>query len=281
MFSSLTTDLTHSIVVLGLILGIIITSIVFIIIIIRSKRDIVGTVKHGNSEATLKIIKNAKENPEQPITKQILSLEFDLEKLTLHRFFTTVLVQYTTDNYMFNLYNETTRLGIIKDTEEIATCKKIIASKYLNLCLFKVLGEHVRIWITDLVNEVSKSHDFNKVPASFFSISQHITQYKTDAYKEGKSIEFKINGKQFYGIPPKFMQRFNNWSDTNMLRVYNMISDALYSTQNNWFAKTIELLDLFEVIFMMLHDQMDSTLIILNGEIANFIKKIKDDPDSI
>jgi hypothetical protein len=56
-----------------------------------------------------------------------------------------------------------------------------------------------------------------------------------------------------------------------------MISDVLYSTQDSWFAKTIELLDLFEIIFLMLHDQMDATLIILNGEMATFIKKIKDE----
>jgi hypothetical protein len=59
-----------------------------------------------------------------------------------------------------------------------------------------------------------------------------------------------------------------------MNRIYTMISDVLYSAQSNWYTKTIELLDLFEVIFMILHDQMDATLIILNGEIEDFVEHL-------
>jgi hypothetical protein len=270
-----------------LIFGIVIASIIFLIIIVKSKRDLVGKIKRGNTEATIEVTqrkddkKETKESNKSSDTKVAISQanedEFDLDKLSLHRFFTTILPQYTSENYIFNLYNETLRIGIIKDSEEIAQFKKILASKYLHLCLFKVLGENVRKWITDLVEELSRTKNYNKIPSNFYVISQYITQYKTEAYKEGKSMEFKFQNKIFYGIPTKFMTRFNNWSDNNMIRVYNMISDVLYSTQNNWFAKTIELLDLFEVIFMMLHDQMDATLIILNGEIANFLEKIKED----
>jgi hypothetical protein len=280
------TNITTSITILGLILGIIIAGIILIVIALKSKRNIEGSVKHGKTEASIKVTSNnnLKEiKNEQPGSNPVQTeSKFDLEKLTLHRFFTTILVQYTADSSIFNLYNETVRLGIIKDSEEIAQFKKLIASKYLNLCLFKVLGEHIKAWINNLVKEVNESNNPpDKVPNNFFAISQHITQYKNDAYKEGKSIEFKYSNKTFYGIPTKFMHRFNNWSDSNMTRVYNMISDALYSTQDNWFAKTIELLDLFEVIFIMLHDQMDATLIILNGEIANFIKRLKEDPDTL
>jgi hypothetical protein len=280
-----TADITHSITVLGLIFGIIIAIITLIIVIFKSKRNVEGSLKHGKTEATFKVTtdNSQKETRGEALLNTPVknSIKFDLEKLTLHRFFTTILIQYTADNSIFNLYNETVRLGIIKDSEEAAQFKKLIASKYLNLCLFKVLGEHIKTWITDLVKEVTESNTSDKVTNNFFSISQHITQYKNDAYKEGKSIEFKYNDKTFYGIPTKFMNRFNNWSDANMTRVYSMISDALYSTQDNWFAKTIELLDLFEVIFIMLHDQMDATLIILNGEIASFLKKLKEDPDTV
>jgi hypothetical protein len=275
-----TTNITGDIVpLLRLILGIIVAAIAFLVIAIKTKRNIEGTIKHGDSEASLKLGGIIKKEPKAG--KAAINLEYDLEKLTLHRFFTSILVQYTADNGIFNLYNETVRLGIIKDTEEMAQFKTLIASKYLNLCLFKALGEHIKKWITDLVNEVSATKAYDKIPKNFFALSQYITKYKNDAYKEGKSIEFKFNDKVFYGIPTKFMHRFNNWSDTNMTRVYNMISDALYSTQNNWFAKTIELLDLFEIIFIILHDQMDSTLIILNGEISNFLKKLKESPDNI
>jgi hypothetical protein len=112
------------------------------------------------------------------------------------------------------------------------------------------------------------------VPDTFYTISQYITRYKTGAYKEGKLLEFEFNGQIFNGIPSKFMKKFDSWSDTRMTKVYGMISDALYSTQSSWFAKTIELLDLFEIIFMILHDQMDATLIVLNGEIESFLKDI-------
>jgi hypothetical protein len=266
---------------LGLVFGIIVTSILLLIIIIKSKRDLVGKVKHGNTEASIKVtrIKNdndtSKDSREKPLSPQVNESDFDLDKLSLHRFFTTILPQYTTENYIFNLYDETKRLGMVKDSEEMSNFKKLLASKYLHLCLFKALGEHVKKWITDLVNEVSTTKNYTKIPSNFYVVSQYITKYKTEAYREGKQIEFKFQDKLFYGIPPKFMTRFNNWSDNNMVRVYNMISDVLYSTQNNWFARTIELLDLLEVIFMMLHDQMDATLIILNGEISNFLEKIK------
>jgi hypothetical protein len=277
----------YTIIILGLILGIMIAVIILILVVIKSKRNIETKIRYKDGEASVKLTDGTTKQSEiaghsqnGPPKGEIINPEkFDLDKLVLHRFFNTVLVQHTSDNCIFNLYNETLRLGIIKDTEEIAQFKKLIASKYLNACLFKVLGEHIKKWIAALVKEVSETEVYDKVPNNFFLISQHITQYKNDAYKEGKTIEFKFNNKVFYGIPTKFMHRFNNWSDTNMTRVYNMISDALYSTQDTWFAKTIELLDLFEVIFIMLHDQMDATLIILNGEIANFLKKIKEESD--
>jgi hypothetical protein len=264
--------------ILGLVLIIITVCAYIINKLIKSKKEFSTTVKHGNTEFGIKVgTKNEEISQETPNNE-----EYDLDKLTLHRFFTSVLCQYTADNCIFNLYNETTRLGITKDNEEMIYFKKMFASKYLNQCLFKVLGRNIKKWVDDIVSELKKTNNFNKIPNSFYSISQYITEYKTAAYKEGKSIDFKYKDKEFYGIPTKFMTRFNNWSDTNMNRVYNMISDVLYSTQNTWFAKTIELLDLFEVIFMMLHDQMDSTLIILNGELSNFVKKIKEQiPDEI
>jgi hypothetical protein len=278
---------TGTIATFGFMFGILVAVIVLVVILIKSKRNIEGSIKHGNSEASLKLsggtATQSKLKEEAGEDKKILrgDIEYDLEKLKLHKFFTTVLVQYTTDNSIFNLYNETLRLNIIKDNEEMAQFKKLLATKYLNSCLFKVLGEHVQRWISDIVKEMEDSEDLSKVPNGFFEISKYITKYKNEAYKEGKSIEFKYNNRVFYGIPIQFMNRFNNWSDVNMARVYDMISDALYSTQNNWFAKTIELLDLFEVIFIMLHDQMDATLIILNGEIASFLKKLKEDPDNV
>jgi hypothetical protein len=271
------------ILILGLILGIAVCSTFIIVALLRSKRDFVGKVKHGNTEASLKVIKGDSKEEDKPVPKDspppqvVNESEFDLDKLISHRFFTTILCQYTSENYIFNLYNETLRLGVRNDSEEEAQFKKLVASKYLHLCLFKVLGEHVKKWITDLVDEVSHTKNYTKIPATFYTISQYITQYKSEAYREGKSIEFRFQDKQFYGIPSKFMTRFNDWSDTNMIRVYNMISDVLYSTQNNWFARTIELLDLLEVIFMMLHDQMDATLTILNGEITNFLKRLNED----
>jgi hypothetical protein len=270
--------------ILILVLGILITVVILTIILIKSKRTISGTVKHGNSEATIEIKRDKKANKSNKTQSNKIQQneiinpdDFDLDKLSLHRFFTTILCQYTTDNSVFPLYNETLRLNIIKDVDEISQFKIMLASKYLHLCLFKVLGELVRKWITSIVEEIGTTKNFNKIPATFYAISQYITQYKNDAYREGKQIEFKWQDKTFYGIPTKFMTRFNNWSDSNMNRVYNMISDVLYSTQNNWFAKSIELLDLFEVIFIMLHDQMDSTLIILNGEITQFLNSIKNE----
>jgi hypothetical protein len=261
--------------VLGLILLIIIAIGIIINKLIKSKKEISTTLKHGKTEFGIRVGSSGGDKSESSPGEKVNSDEYDLDKLTLHRFFTSVLCQYTADNCIFNLYNETIRLEIIKDSEEISYFKKMLASKYLNRCLFKVLGIHVKKWIDDIVVEVTKTKNFTKIPNSFYSISQYIAQYKTEAYKEGKSVDFKYQDKEYYGIPAKFMTRFNNWSDSSMNRVYNMISDVLYSTQNNWFAKTIELLDLFEVIFMMLHDQMDATLIILNGELASFVKKLQ------
>jgi hypothetical protein len=280
-------NLDKIILVLGLITTSIIAAAILIKIISRSKKDIEGAVQHGNSKISLKVTSGKEDNKADQSKTQLtpaqsqLSINdqnFDLDKLSLHRFFTTVVCQYTTDICIFNLYDETLRIGVINDTEEVANFKKLLASRYLHLCLFKVLGEHVKQWIDDLVAEAEKIDiSSNKIPSTFYTISQYITKYKTEAYKEGKTTEFKYNDKVIYGIPAKFMTRFNEWSDSKMVRVYNMISDVLYSTQNTWFAKTIELLDLFEVIFIMLQDQMDATLIILNGEVTQYLKSLKEE----
>jgi hypothetical protein len=279
-------NLDKIILVLGLIIISIIATAILIKIISRSKKDIEGEVSHGKSKISLKVTSGKEGNKTDPAQSQALvqsqlsidDQNFDLDKLSLHRFFTTVICQYTTDNCIFNLYDETLRIGVINDTEEVANFKKLLASRYLHSCLFQVLGEHVKQWIDDLVAEAKKIDiNSNKIPSTFFTISQYITKYRTEAYKEGKTTEFKYNDKVIYGIPAKFMTRFNEWSDSKMVRVYNMISDVLYSTQNTWFAKTIELLDLFEVIFIMLQDQMDATLIILNGEVTQYLKSLKEE----
>jgi hypothetical protein len=270
--------LTSPVFILLLVLVIVIAVSYNINKLIKSKREISTTLKHGNTEVGIKVSNGNDKNEEEDTPKESINeaTECDLDKLTNHRFFTSILCQYTSDNCAFNLYNETIRLGVIKDDEEMAYFKKMLASKYINKCLFKVLGKHVKKWIDDIVIEVNKTNNITKAPTSFYSISQYITQYKTEAYKESKSIDFKYKNKEFFGIPTKFINRFNAWSDLNMNRVYDMISDVIYSTQNTWFAKTIELLDLFEIIFIMLHDQMDATLIILNGELASFVNKIKE-----
>jgi hypothetical protein len=268
------------IIILFLIFLIIIGCIIFFSIIIRSRHKFSGSFKHGNTEAKVEFDKSEKNEIKteskrnEGNNKIIENQDFDFNKLLVHRFFTSTLNKFTSDNCIFELYDETVKMGIKKDTEEISSFKKLIASRYLNNCLFKVLGDNTREWINDLVKEMKGSPDKNKVPDTFYTISQYITKYKKAAYKEGKLIEFEFNDRKFYGIPTKFMKKFNSWSDIRMNKVYTMISDVVYSTQNTWFAKTIELLDLFEVVFMMLHDQMDATLIILNGEIELFLREL-------
>jgi hypothetical protein len=100
------------VVILGLIL-LIIVAIGFVIAkVAKSKKEFSGTVKHGNTELGIKIGSDSKQNSgEEPVKNEDkISQEYDLDKLTLHRFFTSVLTQYTSDTCIFNLYDETIRL---------------------------------------------------------------------------------------------------------------------------------------------------------------------------
>jgi hypothetical protein len=151
--------------------------------------------------------------------------------------------------------------------------KRVFAGKYLRSCLFKVLGEYIKTWVDNICASVEKSNKRNEDPACFFDIAQFLTKYKDAAYREGRSLEFTFKGEQFHGIPAVFMEKFNSWGDENMTRIYSIISDILYSAQNTWFSKAIEMLDTFELIFIILSNEMDGTLMIINGELEAELKR--------
>lgn len=249
------------------------------------KLEVKISKENNNKESEDKLIVNKKTKKNKNTT--LVEIEDDVinvskEKLEIydiknHRFFSNTIHKYITNPCKFHLYEAMVSYGVKKESPEIIEFKKMIAAKYLKLCLFEYLKKSFELWVDEICSEVS-SEKFDitqdKPPLSFYKIGKYITDYQDNTSSLARSLSFQFKYRSVQGIPEQFIQKFNDWSIKDIVIAQDMIDKVLYNSNLKWQDKIYEVLDMFELILKFISNDVDATLVLLNGELEHYVEEL-------
>lgn len=294
------TNLTSVSIVAVSILGTVII-VFFILLVVHVKRSggkASGSISDGkhsvsftleNDNDTKSKRKNNKtDNKSSNMVNKNQTREFlKSELLKTHKFFTLTTNRYTKTFHEFSIYDKLCAKHVKNESQEIIDFKKLIAGKYLHECLFKYFCDSLTEWIENmkkdcnekLANDGEDLDDF--IPVSYYSCLESFLNYKEETTKLAKNINFEFMDKMVRGIPDKFIEILNDWSMKNINVVSSSLNVVIYSTTaNDWFNHVKEILDIYDIVFALILNDIDATLIILNGEMKKYVEDLLGRPVS-
>lgn len=251
------------------------------------KRSVSFTLENDNSDGTKSKRKNKKNYRSSSMTKN-QTIEFlKSELLKTHKFFTLTTNGYTRTFHEFSIYSKLCAKHVKNESQEVINFKKLIAGKYLHECLFKYFCNSLTEWIENMKRDCEDKLDSDDedlddfIPVSYYSCLESFLNYKEETTKLAKSINFEFMDKMVKGIPDKFIEALNDWSMKNINVVSSSLNVVIYSTTaSDWFNHVKEILDIYDIVFALILNDIDATLIILNGEMKKHVEDLLGRPVS-
>ena len=195
-----------------------------------------------------------------------------------HKFFSYTKFKYVGVDYnlTFENYEMLIEHGIKHESKELQDFKKMIASHFLSDCIFKYLFESVKTWIDTVISEyeTTDSDDKNFVPVSLCNIIEYLIHFTKETTRISTQVRLTFNDKIIDGIPPDFVKYFCKIVNRDMKIIQDVISSIIYVTDISWYNKVIEVLDMLELVIVYIKDSVDSTLVVLNGQLEKYVKEL-------
>ena len=284
--------------------------IIIIFMIYNTAKYIVENKKHFSLFFTKKDKENDKQTPQRtkndlgeiailtnerqsnllldPHYYEPFSEDFFVRQIQNHRFFSAVQYKYVDVDYgfEFEIYSLLLSHKIKNESEELIEFKKLIATRFLSDCIFKFLRDTMQKYVKDVLNEYYDKRRNGEIYASNSSVMcgviENIMHFTKTVTHLASQTTFKYKNKTIEGIPPDFVKYFCRVISKDINTLSSTFSNIIYGTASPWYIKINEILDLLELVIVYIKESVDSTLVVLNGQLQKFVDEIlKEDDDFV
>lgn len=201
-----------------------------------------------------------------------------INDLKNHKFFSYVKYKYVNNDYGFTFENYELLIshGIKKESERVQKFKKAIASTFLSECVFKYFLDTTESWVNDVISEYCNQDKTATAFQSFviYDIIENLLRFTKETTRIASNVKITFEGTTISGIPVDFIKYFCKIVNSDMNNVQEIISSILYTSNTTWYIKINEILDMLELVMIYIKDSIDATLIILNGQIENYLNDL-------
>lgn len=221
--------------------------------------------KGKDNETTLPHIKTTKEQFEQIV-----------HNIKYHRFFSNTMVE-NEYGFEWKLYDALLQEKFKVEDERVIAFKKTIANKFLSNCLFKYLEDTVKEWLDEVLEQYKDAKEETnvyQVPPTMCSIIDRIQRFTKQTTELASRVQIPFEKKVITGIPPEFVKCFCTIVNQNIGVVYTTISSIVYMGSMTWYDKINEILDMMELIMSYVKTGVDSTLVVMNGQIEQYVENL-------
>jgi hypothetical protein len=158
-------------------------------------------------------------------------------------------------------------LSVFKGSEE----KKIITKAFFERCEIPVFRERLK----DFVTSIEETSEDNKL-TTLYTLPELLYQWVDECEQKALSIKIDFNdGSCIYGIPKVFLDRFGKINRDHIQLTYDKIKSIMFSSfYRTWQIRTIVILELFDVMFSIKRDDVQKTMLSLNGELDSEINRL-------
>lgn len=202
--------------------------------------------------------------------------------LCSHKFFTVVKCAYVERdfNFTYPVYDTLLESHLKTENKVLIEFKKTLANKFLSDCLFKYLNESTESWIKAIVEEISKVSEKEIVkadytPTSIYIINEYLTHFSKTTEEISETLHIEFKDSVLNGMPQEFVKQFCKTVSKNINSIQNSFGNILYSN-NFWVDKIVEILDLYELALDYIKMGVDSTLVVMNGQMKRYVERYID-----
>lgn len=225
-------------------------------------------------------IGSKKGNNDNKRTTVNMSIDNLTQLLCSHKFFSSVKYEFVEKDYefTFSLYDTLLDHGIKNEEQLLVDFKKSLANKFLSDCLFKYLNESTKSWIKNILIDYSKASETdivkeNYMPESMCDIVENLVHFSKETKHLAENLRFSFRNKTINGIPVEFVDCFCKTVNKSITSIQQLFSSIIYTTNNSWVEKIIEILDIYELALDYIKNSVDSTLVIMNGQMKKYVDK--------
>lgn len=199
-----------------------------------------------------------------------------VHNIKYHRFFSNTMVE-NEYGFEWKLYDALLQEKFKVEDERVIAFKKIIANKFLSNCLFKYLEDTVKEWLDEVLEQYKDAKEETnvyQVPPTMCSIIDRIHRFTKQTTELASRVQIPFENKVITGIPPEFVKCFCTIVNQNFDVVYTTISSIVYMGSMTWYDKINEILDMMELIMSYVKTGVDSTLVVMNGQIEQYVENL-------
>lgn len=243
--------------------------------------------KRTNNPGELAIVTN--ERPAQPNPRyyEPFSEDFFVQQIQNHRFFSAVQYKYVDVDYgfEFEIYGLLLSHKIKNESEDLVEFKKLIATRFLSDCIFKFLRDTMQKYVKDVLAEYYEKRRNGELYTSNSSVMcgviENIMHFTKTVTHLASQTTFKYKNKTIEGIPPDFVKYFCRVISKDINVLSSTFSNIIYGTSSPWYIKINEILDFLELVIVYIKESVDSTLVVLNGQLQKFVDDILKENDDL
>ena len=248
---------------------IVILTLIIVLVLILAKHNKlinlhIGSKKNNNSENSV-----------------VMSTESLAQLLYSHKFFSSVKYEFVEKDFefTFSLYDTLIEHGVKSEDSLMVDFKKTLANKFLSDCLFKYLNESTKSWIKSVISDYSSASekDTSKstyMPESMCDIIENLVHFSKETTNLAANLRISFKGKTINGIPVEFIDCFCKTVNKSISSIQQLFSSIIYTSNNSWIEKIIEILDIYELALDYIKNSVDSTLVIMNGQMKKYVDKM-------
>ena len=239
-----------------------------------------------NIPGELAISNKGPDQPNPPHYYEPFSEDFFVQQIQNHRFFSAVQYKYVDVDYgfEFEIYGLLLSHKIKNESEDLIEFKKLIATRFLSDCIFKFLRDTMQKYVKDVLNEYYEKRRNGELYTSnstvMCGVIENIMHFTKTVTHLASQTTFKYKNKTIEGIPPDFVKYFCRVISKDINTLSSTFSNIIYGTSSPWYIKINEILDFLELVIVYIKESVDSTLVVLNGQLQKFVDDIlKEDND--
>lgn len=245
------------------------------------------TKQTKNNPGELAIVTNERPAQPNPHYYEPFSEDFFVQQIQNHRFFSAVQYKYVDVDYgfEFEIYGLLLSHKIKNESEDLVEFKKLIATRFLSDCIFKFLRDTMQKYVKDVLSEYYEKRRNGELYASNSSVMcgviENIMHFTKTVTHLASQTTFKYKNKTIEGIPPDFVKYFCRVISKDINILSSTFSNIIYGTSSPWYIKINEILDFLELVIVYIKESVDSTLVVLNGQLQKFVDDILKENDDL
>ncbi len=238
------------------------------------------TQRTKNIPGELTNVPDGKFNIVNPHYYENFSEDFFVQQIQNHRFFSAVQYKYVDVDYgfEFEIYGLLLSHKIKNESEDLVEFKKLIATRFLSDCIFKFLRDTMQKYVKDVLNEYYEKRrngeSYSNNSAVMCGVIENVMHFTKTVTHLASQTTFKYKNKTIEGIPPDFVKYFCRVISKDINILSSTFSNIIYGTSSPWYIKINEILDFLELVIVYIKESVDSTLVVLNGQLQKFVNDI-------